>query len=143
MNGNAAGQPLRAAANKASLDLSEDNLDAHYGDNSLIVMKNDFYNDDFYDYKDTFIQRVNTASGAGEPAKIMAGHEDFDYDLGVPSDDNDSTNFFETGPLATSAKKAPESDEDFAYDNSQRRDTNPVRFRDTEDDNFCKDLSAF
>jgi len=45
MNGNAAVQPLRAAANKASLDLSEDNLDAHYGDNSLIVMKNDFYND--------------------------------------------------------------------------------------------------
>jgi len=109
-------------------------------------MKTDFYNDDFYDYKDTFIQKI---SSAGRPAasedqklvKIMAGDEDYDYDLGVASDgqddDHDDDNFFTTGPLA---KKTTQSEDDYSgYDNQRGNfDENLLQFRDTEDENFCK-----
>lgn len=103
--------------NKNSLDLSEENLEAQYGDNSLVVMKNDVYNDDFYDYKDTFLgrldnnkdtkQKVNTNNHV---AKIETG-EDYDDDLddGATDDDDDVDydNDFTTGPLAIK-KSSPE-----------------------------------
>lgn len=99
--------------NKNSLDLSEENLDAQYGDNSLIVMKNDFYNDDFYDYKDTFLGKLDNKdqrksnTNNNHVAKIETG-EDYDDDLdegATDDDDVDYDNDFTTGPLAI--KKSP------------------------------------
>lgn len=122
--------------NKNSLDLSEDNLDAHYGDNSLIVMKNDFYNDDFYDYKDTFLGKLDNdrrympSNSNGKMVNIETG-EDYDDDLGAESDDDeiDYNNDFTTGPLAM--KKNSQNDRESkgsGYDNDNFLDNGP-RFR--------------
>jgi hypothetical protein len=118
--------------NKNSLDLSEDNLDAHYGDGSLHVMKNDFFNEDFYDYKDTFMANLEgpgraakkgLASNSTKLVKIETG-EDYEDDLGNEEDDQDIdyNNDFTTGPLAIKKNSIlladKESGEESGYDNT-------------------------
>lgn len=124
-------QPQVYLQNKNSLDLSEDNLDAHYGDNSLVVMKNDFYNEDFYDYKDTFLSKLEGGKSAHRQltsdstklVKIETG-EDYEDDLGTEDDDQDIdyNNDFTTGPLAVKKKSIiltdKESGQESGYDNN-------------------------
>lgn len=123
-------QPQAYLQNKNSLDLSEDNLDAHYGDNSLVVMKNDFYNEDFYDYKDTFLSKLEGGksshkalnSNSTRLVKIETG-EDYEDDSKTEDVDQDIdyNNDFTTGPLAVKHSVIladRESGEESGYDNN-------------------------
>lgn len=138
--------------NKNSIELSEDNLDAHYGDNSLIVMKNDFYNDDFYDYKDTFLGKLDSkhshnnnkivpnSNSNNKMVKIETG-EDYEEedDLCTPRTDDDDdddedidyNNDFTTGPLAIN-KNSRDSEEESGYDNNNFDNENFVHFENGE-----------
>ena len=118
---------------KNSLELSEADLEINYGDSALIHMKHDFYNDDFYDYKDTFLGKLNNPnnntnknsmkSSRAPNVNIEAGEVfDDDYDDEEDDDDDDDVddnNDFCTGPLAVKKNLSPKQSEDGSgYDNA-------------------------
>ena len=91
-----------------------DSEDAGVGfveDDAILMMNNNFFNDDIYNYKDTFlsgrsINKSNSNDGVYDPSKSNNtsnstknyAYEDEDYDLN--EDDYDDNNDFRTGPLA-------------------------------------------
>ena len=118
---------------KNSLELSEADLEINYGDSALIHMKHDFYNDDFYDYKDTFLGKLNNADNTNKNSikssrapnvNIEAGEvfdDDYDEDEDDEDDDDDvdDNNDFCTGPLAVKKNlSAKQSEDGSGYDNA-------------------------
>ena len=91
--------------------LSEDAGVGFVEDDAILMMNNNFFNDDIYNYKDTFlsgrsINKSNSNEGVYDPSKSNNtsnstknyAYEDEDYDLN--EDDYDDNNDFRTGPLA-------------------------------------------
>jgi hypothetical protein len=91
-----------------------DSEDAGVGfveDEAVLMMNNNFFNDDIYNYKDTFLSgrsmnQSNSNDGVYDQSKSNNtsnstknyAYEDEDYDLN--EDDYDDNNDFRTGPLA-------------------------------------------
>lgn len=96
------------------------NLDSVEEDEAMLMMNNNFFNDDIYNYKDTFLSgrsnsKTNTnndpdkSNNTSNSIKNYA-FEDDDFDLKEDEyDDDDENNDFGTGPLALNIKSRHEN----------------------------------
>lgn len=136
--------------NNFMIDNSEGDMDP---DESLMI-NNEFYNDDFYDFKDAFLsgnnkmQAImadgdNTKSNPNKKRNYEAYEED-DYGFNAQLDDeeeDDENNDFKTGPLAVhkSKHKAAEFNDDIHFDGDQINENNQ-RFFHSEFDEEQDDI---